>query len=281
MNFTSIGKVTLFSLIAFAILAIFVRGYEPSNIIIALLSVSTFLFGIFGAFIMQDRFARLNELRSILRSDDSLHISIYKMSAIFGKNVQRKSQKLIDSYIIKTIDYALDDYHKADKEFLALYDHVVSLKPKNTRQTEVYGSLLGCINKANENRNSIGYRVRNKMQKYEWFSLVGLLATVVFIVFYINDGSLSFMIISVLISTASVMLLLLVRELDSLRWKEQKWIWEPLEDVFSDLGLLPYYPEEVLRSDRVTPKKGTKVRIAYYPKPYPDFSGKKVVTKII
>lgn len=277
MNFTGIGKITIAALAAFILLAIFVRGYEPSSIIIALLSVSTFLFGIFGAFIMQDRFARLNELRSILRADDSMHISVYKMSSVFGRDVQKKVQNLIDNYIVKTIDYRLEDYHMAEKEFLALYDYIVGLKPKNPRQTEVYASMLECVNKSNENRNSIGYRVRNRLEKYEWFSLVGLLTSIVFIVFYINDGSLSFIIISVLVSTASVMLLLLIRELDNLRWKEQKWIWEPLEDVFSDLDLLPYYPSEVLFERRVKPKKGAKIRIAYYPKPYPDFTKKEVI----
>ena len=39
---------------------------------------------------------------------------------------------------------------------------------------------------ANTNRASVGYIIRNKMQKYEWFSLIGLLTSVVFIVFYIK-----------------------------------------------------------------------------------------------
>ena len=85
------------------------------------------------------------------------------------------------------------------------------------------------------------------------------------------------MVISVLVSTASVMLLLVIRELDSLRWKEHGWIWEPLEDLFSDLDLLPYYPAEVISEGRAVPKKEAKVRIAYYPKQYPDFTGKKII----
>ena len=126
MNFTSIGKITLLALIVFIFLAIFVKGYGPSSAILTLLSVSTFLFGVFGAFIMQDRYARLNSLRSVLRSDDAHYASIYKISDVFGKNVKRHMQKFIDDYLTKTIDYKLLDYNNANKEFLALYEFVVT-----------------------------------------------------------------------------------------------------------------------------------------------------------
>ena len=279
MKIFSIENLALYSFIVFIVLAIFVKGNEPSTIIIALLSVSTFLFGIFGAFIMQDRYARLNNLRSTLRTDDSLYINIYKLSGVFGKNVRRRTQKLIDNYITKTIDLKLIDYNKASKEFLALYDYIINIKPRNSKQTEVYGELLDCIDSANSGRESIGYLIRNNIQKFEWFSLIGLLGTIIFAVFYMNDNSIPFIIISILVSTTSVILLLVIRELDNLRWKEKTWIWEPLEDLFSDLDLLPYFPEEVITSVRANIKKGRKVRIITYPRPYPDFTGKKVIIK--
>ena len=72
------------------------------------------------------------------------------------------------------------------------------------------------------------------------------------------------------------MFLLILRDLDTLIWKEQKWIWDPLGQTFQEMELLPYYPSDVIEMKRVKLKKGVRRRVAYYAKPYPDFTGKKV-----
>lgn len=53
-------------------------------------------------------------------------------------------------------------------------------------------------------------------------------------------------------------------------------IWEPLHNLFKYLDLLPYYPEEVIRSGRINLPKGEKVRLVQYPDPYPDMSNKAI-----
>ena len=106
--------------------------------------------------------------------------------------------------------------------------------------------------------------------------LIGLLSIILFSIFYVKDNTIPSIIITVLLSTSSVMLLLIIRDLNSLRWKEQTWIWDPLAQAFKEMDLLPYVPEMLIKLGRVTYPKGTKVRVANYPKKYPDFTGKKV-----
>lgn len=86
------------------------------------------------------------------------------------------------------------------------------------------------------------------------------------------------MILTILLSTSSFIFILILRDLDGLFWKEQDWIWEPLNQLFSELDLIPYYPVDVIKQKRAKLEKGLKIRVAYYPNPYPDQSGKK--TKI-
>jgi len=270
-----IEAVILF-LIIFSLIAIFVEGRGPNNTIIALISVSTFLFGILGAFIMQNRHKRLDELRKTLRIDDALYINIYRLSELFGKDKQKKVQEKIDNFYIKTIDYKLIDYCNASKAFLALFDFLKNLKFKGAKQQKAYERILNTIMRANENRKYTEYLTRNKMMKFKWVVLIGLQIVILFGVFYINDNSPAYGILAVILSTSSMLFLLILRDLDTLIWKEQKWIWDPLEQVFQELDLIPYYPEPVISSKRVILKKGVKRRIVYYPHPYPNFSGKKV-----
>ena len=276
-----IGEGSIIAFVFFTFIAIFVRGYGPQPVIVAMLSVATFLFGIFGAFVMQNRHKRLNEIRSVLRRDDALYIDMYKLAGLFGKETQKQMQKHIDDFITATIDYKLIDYSMASKKFLKLQDFILNLKPKTRKQYMAYDELLSIIKQSNEQRREVEYLVRNTMLNFKWFTLIGLLSVILFSIFYINDGSIPSIIITVLLSTASVMLLLLIRDLDSLMWKEQMWIWAPLNQLFEELDLLPYYAEPIIATGRVKFKKGHKIRVAYYPHPYPDMRGKTVKTVVM
>jgi hypothetical protein len=271
----------IIALVVSACIAIFFKGPGPQTNILAMLSVATFLFGIFGAFVMQNRHKRLQEIRTVLRRDDALYIDMYKLSSLFGKETQKKMQKHIDDFLTRGIDYRLVDYCMANKEFLKLHDFIINLKPKTALQSTAYGKLLDLAKQANEQRREVEYLVRNSMLSFKWITLMGLLAVILFSIFYTNDGSLPSIIITVLLSTASILFLLLIRDLDSLMWKEQMWIWEPLNQLFEELDLLPYYAEPIIAKGRVKFKKGYKIRVAYYPHPYPDMRGKTVKTVII
>jgi hypothetical protein len=91
---------------------------------------------------------------------------------------------------------------------------------------------------------------------------------------------MSILIVS-LLSAVLVLLLLVLSELDSLRWQEKNWIWQPLSELFTELGLIPYFPEALFKEERLKIKHFEhlkKVRIASYPNPYPDMKGKTVKT---
>jgi len=90
----SIEQGIFISLIIFTIMAIFIPGKGPDSLIVALLSVATFLFGIFGAYILGDRNKRLVEIKETLRKDDSNFIDLYRLSVVFGKNVQKKFRNI-------------------------------------------------------------------------------------------------------------------------------------------------------------------------------------------
>ena len=272
----TIQRGTILSIIIFAFIGIFIKGQGQNTLITTMLSVATFLFGIIGAYVLSDRHRRIDELQKILRGDDASYLNIYELSKIFGGKVQEKIKHLIDEFIIATIDYKLEDFPKSNKHFTNLFDFIENLKPKGEKQKEAYKQMLDTLREANINRKNIEYLVRDTMIKFKWFVLIGLWLIIIFSMFYLNNNSPFSIIIVVLLSSASVMFLLIIRDLDTLRWKEEQWIWDPLDQLFEELNLLRYYPEQVLQSRRTHIKKGTRVRSAHYPYPYPDFRKKEV-----
>ena len=84
------------------------------------------------------------------------------------------------------------------------------------------------------------------------------------------------MLVIVLLAVALSTIVLVLRDLDHLMWKEGAWIWDPLTNLFEEIGLLPYYPDDVVVRQRFKIPEGKKYRMATYPKPYPDMSGKTV-----
>jgi hypothetical protein len=267
---------SLIALVIFTLMAIFIKGGGRDTQVLTLLSVATFLYGMFISFIFGSRHNRLNNLKSVLRSDDARYLNIYKFSEVFGKKVQKKVQTLIDNYFTSTIDYDLPEYYLAGPEFLKLFDYIKNLKPKTKAQDKVHSELLDIVQDANLNRKSVEQIALSKMLPFKWVTLLSLLSVILFSLFYVNNNSIASIFITVLLATASVIMILVLRDIDSLMWKEEEWVWLPLDVVFGEMDLLPYYPDYMLSTERRRLPKGTKLRIANYSNKYPDMSGKKV-----
>ncbi len=264
--------------VLFTLMAIFIPGEGLDDLILALLSVSSFLFGIFVAFSISDRQGRLKEIRTILRGDDGALINIYELSKVFGKDVGEKAKKLIDNWLTSTIDYDLSEFQKSEPKFLKLFKYIRDLNPKTQKQKVIYGELLEILEDTNKNNQKMTYLVNDRISTFEWGTILVLGVIILFCLFFINANTWPAITIIVLLSVALISILLVLRDLDTLFWKEQKWIWSPLSELFKELDLLPYYAEELVTLKRVKIKKGSKYRTGVFKGKYPN--RKKIKTII-
>lgn len=275
-NRLDIFEGVIFSVIASFAIALFFPGKGLSDSVLTLLSVSTFLFGIFVAFSISGRHARLTEIRSQLRDGDASILDIYKSSIAFGKKTQDNIRTLLDDWLIATIDYDLEDFHKANDKLMALYDAVISLKPSNAKQTMVHEKMIDSVREMNKQNKRMRYLVTDRISYSEWGSTLVLSGVILFCLFYINSGTLASIVLTVLLSVTLTLIVLVLRDLDQLYWKEQRWIWDPLTDLFRQLNLLPYFPSSVIERKRVIPIRGLSYRVARFVHPYPDMTDKKI-----
>ncbi len=97
-----------------------------------LISVCTFLYGIFVAFSIYNHQTRLSQIKELLRTDDSSLLLIYRQSIVFGEDIQNKIRSLIDAYLMIQIDYKLaDDFYISGDASQAFYCLRNSLKPRS------------------------------------------------------------------------------------------------------------------------------------------------------
>ena len=268
-------KYIIGSIIIFSLIAIFIHGTGTSDLIITLLSVASFLFGIFLAFAIANRQSRFNSIRMSLRKDDALILSIYKLSASFGTEVQSKCKLLIDDFLINSIDYELIDYDKSVDKFNKLFDFFLGIEPKTEVQKIIYDNIISALRDSTNNKKELIHWLNEKMLNFEWGSLLILAFVILVSLFVINNNSFISVLITVLLGTSLILFLLILRSLDNLRWKEDAWIWIPLTELFIEIESMPYIPKVVIERG-IKLKKGITYRVVEYPYPYPDFSDKKI-----
>lgn len=250
-------------------------GYTNENYV--LISTATFLYGIFIAFSIFSHQNRLSRVRELLRTDDAYILSIYRQSAVFGEKTQAQILELIDEYLMSQIDYRLgDDYHDSTAKYRELSTFIINLKPETEAEKLQYQNLVTLASNANTTRKLVGTLVKERTTNLEWFSIVSLHALIAYLIFSFNTGTVVSAILSTAVVSTGAVMLIVLYQLNTLSWQEDKWVWAPLSNLFLDLNLLPYYPDVVVSEKRAKIKPGSKVRICHYKHPYPDMRDKEV-----
>jgi hypothetical protein len=253
------------------LLAIFIPGIGPDDFYILLISISTFLFGILVAFFISDKHSRMKSIQETLRDMDAKIISIYKYSTVFGPKVHDDIKKLIDDWLTSTLDYKLVDLSKTSEQYLKIYDYVLAIKTKNDDEFYAKDRMCQLLESVSSIYKRLGFLLRDNLSYGEWF-LVSILAGIIFVcLFVINTGSILSILFIVLLSVSLFGALFILRDLNSLEWKERYWIIEPLLDLFAELDMIPYFPDTFeVYLNKIKFPKGFKYRVAHYTGKYPD-----------
>lgn len=259
----------------FLLVAFLVPGKGQDDNIVMIFGSTTFVFGVLLAFYISTFSSRFENVISELQVQNGSILYIYYTATVFEKKVSDEILSHLDIYLIAQLDYFLVDFSKSNMVFRDLFQYLVRLKTTNEKEKEAYGNMMDKLDDALKSRKIIESKVRSRMSQFEWVSLIILLAVILLCLFFLNTNTVFTSIVISLLATSAVLLLLILRDLETFRWKEQTSIWDPIGREFEELGLLPYYPRGVISKKRITPRKG-KIRVATYAHPYPDMRDKKV-----
>jgi hypothetical protein len=274
----SIFKLSALFFLFILLISISTTGKGFNDHFDVLVSITSFLFGIFISFSITSRRSRIDRINELFKIDEANFVLIYKLCGQLEHGVVDKVRNLIDKQYIDQIDYILVDYKKSSKSFYDIYDYFLSIKPSGSYDERIWGMIMGLLGDSAASRKQVETLVTQRITRYEWVSLLGLFSLIVFFVLYLNDGSILSILLSTILTTVAFILTLVLRDLNNLKWQNNSWIWDPLHNFFLTLGLLPYYPEDVIKYKEVLLPKTGKIRVAHFPHKYPDISGKKVET---
>lgn len=265
----------LLAFVGFLTIALFYGGHGLSDSSKILLTVTSFVFGFYINSLLTQSRNRHAKVVEALREEGGYIKAIYYMtSGVFPREVIDAEREIIDEYLMAGMDYKVVDYVESSSHFRNLFDHIMKVSPDTKQQEVAWGHLVLILGEISKNRNRIEALVKERVSSFEWMTLTILLTLVIYFVYSLNSGSLVSIIITSFIATSLTMLIIILHGLDSLRWKEDKWFWTPLEELFLGLDLLPYYPKILVDTKRLKLKKRQPVRLADYPNPYPDMSGR-------
>lgn len=234
------------------------------------------IFGIFIGFSISNSRKRLNRVNELLKTENADNLLVYRLSAVFGSKIQDKIRELMDSYLIDQIDYRLDDFDRSGDSFDKLYEYVINLEFENEKQKMTLGSMVSTLNESSSNRIQIETITTHKISIFEWISVWSLTFVVVFNLYGMTTGDVFQSLLITILASAIILLVLVLRDLDNLKWQKAVWTWKPLHSLFVNMDLLPYYPRIIVDVGEAKIPNGEKIRLADYPNPYPDMTNKTI-----
>ena len=271
--------IILLSYIAFLVLTYFTKGGGYSDWMFLTITFVVFIFAIFLAFSISNRRDRIVALRESLREMDGTNISMHNYSKAFGDEYSKKLLHLIDEYLILQIDYRLSDFKKTQDSYMKIYDFVATTKAKNDVEEDAKMAMMDDLENAMKLREKVEFRLSDQMQPYEWITIIALSLLTIFTAAYINDGTWVSLAVLPIVEAVIIVIFITISDLDSLRWQEKNWIWEPMSALFIALGLSPYFPDVLIIKKRVSKsflQNYQSYRLGHYQFPYPDLTDKTI-----
>lgn len=239
-------------------------------------TVASAVFAIYLGFAISGSRSRSEQVSELLKEHNGYVLIIYRLSEVFDAKIRKQIQNLIDNYLIEQIDYALDDFNLSEKSFKKLYEYLIHLPTKTKKQEGAYDNMIDVADDISVTRTKVEALVRTKLSKVEWVATLTFLVITVTVFYFMSDGSLINSIIYTVAVGAMVLLVIILKRSNSLKWDKNKWTWEPLRDLFINLDLIPYYPLDAVDRGEIILPKGEEVRAAKYFSPYPNVQNKEV-----
>jgi len=204
------------------------------------------LFGIIVGFFIADLYSRYQGIRDNAGTDSSCLSTFYFFATILAKETKNKKwlsdvEKRIHDYIKKFMPLPWERYSETEKEFADLGKSLEELKYSGDKANETYSNILNVYNQHSEARENLVMFGKDKLSWGEWlitFFLGGLLLASLF---YVKDTSLVSTLFTGAITSAILILFIVLRDLNNLNFGENEVSIEPYERVLDAIGKPRYY----------------------------------------
>src|SRR3989344_1947221 len=215
-----------------------------------ILTVVAFLFGIIAGFYIIVTTTDYNSFKNILASESAAWICLYDNVLIYDKQYAEKLSQLIDEYEICAFDFELIDFAKSTEDKFRTIEMFMNDLPYKENISSVHQNIrsnMDAIVTARQQAAVLGIKKLSPFLLAILWSLAGLF---VFSLYGLRTGELFFDIVTVVISSAVILILRLIHDIDLYIWNEKTFGFDIFQNVFKSIGQLPYYPGESVSEGR-------------------------------
>jgi len=202
------------------------------------------LFGIIVGFFIADLYSRYQGIRENASIDSSCLSTFYYMATILGQKNKKwlgNVETRIHKYIKKFMPLPWEKYSETEKEFGAIGDSLRELKYTTDKENETYANILAVYSQHSDAREKLVMYGKDKLSWGEWLVSLFLGFLLLASLFYVKDTSLVSTIFTGAITSAILILFIVMRDLNNLNFGESAVSIEPYERVLDAIGKPRYF----------------------------------------
>lgn len=244
----------IISVIFFAVITIYLPRYSGATELLSLaLSVTSVLFGLLiGFFITQmwNKFSSIRRESAILRS--SLLGMISNMRRLEGnEEVKEKFFDRMERFLIAFIMISWDSVEEEDRYFDRVTETISEVEILNERDKVIFTQLLDAESSASEARSELTTLGKESLMRLEWAVLMSLSSIIIVSVLLLRDGSTFFRAVATVLPSLMVLTMLILDDLDNLRWGSDVISFEPAEAALKELNKEKFYEKRFVKEEWV------------------------------
>lgn len=268
---------TVAIVIVFLAVSLFIPDFSFSFDISTVLNVVALFFTILIGFFIAAATSNYLRLKSLVSQANGGFISVFSLAKLIDSTGIERVANTIDQYMIAILDYDLLNYvDKTRKEFHTVMEALDEVTPQDSKGNALLSQLHSQKTRLFEIHQEIALAVQRVVSRNHWLILIFLSLIIAIFLLSLRNGDWVFSLIVGVILFAIYRTLMLLYEIDSNLLLAKELSYENPQQVFEEIGKLPYYPEQAFSDQRAKRPRGA-YRVGLY-KNYPSSLEKEIRT---
>ncbi len=218
------------------------------------LGATSIFYSILLGFYIASAMTNLAQLKTLTASETGVLIAIHRIVKLSLPEKEEQTKKRIDEYLVKRFQYEISDYvGPTTEEFYTIFDCLKGANGKSDGEGAAITYIAAAMYDIAQARREITVVGAKIMSSASWLLMVLLSIIIIASLFLTRDGSMASVLIVSLLSSAAILSLFILVDIDGNKFGEEQFAVNTYQDVFSAMGELHYYPEHLLLGGRYKP----------------------------
>jgi hypothetical protein len=231
----------LYAIVLSFLASVLFPGIGPNTVIETLLVFIGILFGIIVGFFLSDLYSRFQTIKDNAAVDASGLATYYQYAKLLVRGERNRKwlarqRDIIYRYVTKFMPLPWSEYSVTDKEFNEILESLKKIKYRTNKENETYSNILAVVSEVSDAREKLVMSGRDHLTRGEWIVVLLLGGLLLFSLYYVKTMEPVSIAFTGLLSSSILILLLVIRDLDNLKFGEIAVSIEPYERVLDTIG---------------------------------------------